>query len=191
MGLVSLLIGVFLLCGCSTGTVVPIKSSDSLQSGSALIADSDPPAFVPILESASRALTPAMYTWRINGKLSQKLPESDSLVERNGLLARPTASAIVSLRTSRVPGRLRVIYYEHRFDPGRTDQASGVTADCGATSDVCRIRHAGDSQDVFYSPSIARNSTLVIQVDYPTFAEADTSAGIGAYSVAWVLDFVS
>lgn len=164
-----------------TGPARARVESTEVEQTDILEASGSPPAAVPMLTVFGRQLVPAMYAWRSSGELTQQSPESDANVDRNADLFVSAAPFDLRLETREAPGRVRLIYYAKHFEPAESPE-SELSVDCLPASPDCRVESRDRFRVVRYTRQVQDDSTLVVQVDYPTFDATDAQIGLSAYS---------
>ncbi|MFV0462953.1 MAG: hypothetical protein ACK5MP_07165 [Nostocoides sp.] len=144
-----------------------------------------PPPARPVLVANNQTAEPSMYVWRVGAAVERLIPESDEAVRRNKISL--GSEVLLHLRTEGVLGRLRALYYGPTEDGGPPMVENAQTMEC-ASIGPCRVTPIQGGYEVTIMETMEPGGVLVMQIDYPSFKDADRRAGLGIYSIAWALE---
>ncbi|MGB9374801.1 MAG: hypothetical protein WCA82_11650 [Jiangellales bacterium] len=147
--------------------------------------DVGPPPARPVLVANNQTAEPSMYVWRVGTAVERLIPESDEAVRRNRISL--GSEVLLHLCTEGVLGRLRALYYGPTEDGGPPMVEDAQTMECASTG-PCRVTPVQGGYEVTGMETMELGGVLVMQIDYPSFKDADRRAGLDVYSIAWALE---
>lgn len=148
-----------------------------------------PPSKLPSLKLAGTTLKPAMYSWRVDGRLVVNQPPSDGQVDVNDIDGTLQVLNLVLLTHVR-PARVRMLIYA-ASSTGHgvsSDRSSAREIDCRRVAQELSVVDNGTSQGISFDRPTGATPVVVLQVDYASFEPDDISEEIASYVESWVLD---
>lgn len=125
--------------------------------------------------------------WRVGTAVERLMSESDEAVRRNRISLGPN-KLLLHLGPEGVP----------REAPRPLLQPGGIwlppmvedaqTMACASTR-PCRVAPVQGGYEVTVAETMEPGAVLVMQIDHPSFKDADRRAGLDVYSIAWALEF--